>query len=170
MASGEDETMEIVLITAEQAELAAPLVAGFRVDLKALKGICTHPDIPAGREEILEYVQAGWPCYAAIANDEWIGYVVCRVEEPTVWVESLYVKPEARRKGIAGKLFAKAEEIAAGFGEETVFANVHPNNEGMIAFLRKRGYTVLNLIELRKPWADEPRSQKIRVGQNEFDY
>ena len=36
--------MEIVLMTAEQAELAAPLVEEFRVDLKALQGICTHPD------------------------------------------------------------------------------------------------------------------------------
>lgn len=170
MASGEDENMEIVLIAAEQAELAAPLVAEFRVDLRALKGIQSEPDVLAGKEEMLEYIQAAWPCYAAIANDEWIGYVVCRVEEPTVWVESLYVKPEARRKGVAGKLFAKAEEIAAGFGEETVFNNVHPNNERMIAFLRKHGYTVLNLIEIRKPWADEHCSQKIRVGQNEFDY
>ncbi len=162
--------MEIVLIAAEQAELAAPLVAGFRTELKALKGIQAEPDTLAGKEEILEYIHAGWPCYAAVANGEWIGYVVCRVVEPTVWVESIYVKPQARRKGVAGMLFAKAEEIAAGFGEETVFNSVHPNNDRMIAFLRKRGYKVLNLIEIRKPWAGERCDQKIRVGENEFDY
>ena len=162
--------IDIVQIKPEMADRVAPLVAGFRVDLKALKGIAAQPDILAGKDEILEYLQAGWPCFAAVANGEWIGYVVCKVEEPTVWVESLYVKPEARRKGVAGMLFAKAEEIAAGFGEETVFNNVHPNNERMIAFLRKRGYSVLNLSEIRKAWSGERCAQNIRVGENEFDY
>jgi len=40
----------------------------------------------------------------------------------------------------------------------------------MIAFLRKRGYTVLNLIEIRKPYAGEKTTQIIKVGENEFDY
>lgn len=40
----------------------------------------------------------------------------------------------------------------------------------MIEFLRKRGYTVLNLIEIRKPWQNEKTTQKIIVGEHEFDY
>ena len=140
------------------------------MELKALKGICAKPNILAGKEAILEYRQAGWPCFAAVEAGECIGYVVCWVEEPTVWVESIYVKPDARGRGVADLLFSQAEEIAAGYGEETVFNYVHPNNDRMIAFLRKHGYTVLNLIELRKPWAGEHCNQKIRVGKNEFDY
>ena len=49
-------------------------------------------------------------------------------------------------------MFKKAEELAADYGDETVFNYVHPNNEAMIGFLRKHGYRVLNLIEMRKPY------------------
>ena len=164
------KNIEIITIKEENAPLAAGLVAGFRAELKALKGIHAAPNHAAGGEEMLEYVQSGWPCFAAIANDVWIGYVVCRVEEPTVWVESIYVLPQYRRLGAASALFAKAEEIAESYGENTVYNNVHPNNEKMISFLKKRGYTVLNLIEIRKPWPGENCGQKINVGKNEFDY
>lgn len=40
----------------------------------------------------------------------------------------------------------------------------------MIEFLRKHGYTVLNLIEIRKPYQDETLTQTITVGEYEFDY
>lgn len=39
----------------------------------------------------------------------------------------------------------------------------------MIEFLRKRGYTVLNLIEIRKPYKDEKLTQTIMAGEHEFD-
>lgn len=67
-----------------------------------------------------------------------------------MWVESIFVKAEYRRHGVATALHSKAEEIAASNGDDTVYNYVHPNNHCMIEFLRKRGYTVLNLIELRK--------------------
>lgn len=96
--------------------------------------------------------------------------MVCRVDEPCVWVEALYVTPEYRRRGIASALMVQAEKIAAVYGEETVFNYVHPNNHGMIAFLRRHGYTVLNLIEIRKPYRGEKIGGKINMGENEFDY
>ena len=55
-------------------------------------------------------------------------------------------------------------------GETTVFNYVHPNNEAIIAFLKSKGYSVLNLIEIRKPYAGETVTGKMRVGDNEFDY
>lgn len=119
---------------------------------------------------MLEYLQAGYPCFAAVEHEAFIGYMVCRVEKPTVWVESLYVKEEYRRSGVATKLYQTAENLATSYGEDTVFNFVHPNNHGMIEFLRKRGYSVLNLIEIRKPYPNEVLSQKISVGEHEFDY
>jgi hypothetical protein len=47
---------------------------------------------------------------------------------------------------------------------------VHPNNDGIIAFLRKRGYGVLNLIELRGARPGASLTNKVRVGEHEFDY
>ena len=75
-----------------------------------------------------------------------------------------------RRHGAASLLFGKAEEIAGAMGEDTVYNFVHPNNEGMIAFLRSKGYTVLNMIEVRKPYGGEKLTTKVRVNENAFDY
>ncbi len=78
--------------------------------------------------------------------------------------------PEYRRKGIGTALYEKAEEIAESLGSDTVYNWVHPNNDAIISFLKKRGYGVLNLIELRRKWKGEEPKMKIRVGRHEFDY
>ena len=161
--------MEIIKITQVTDELAQ-LVALFRVELRSYKGIVSKPNIDAGREEMEEYLSAGFPVFAAVINGQYAGYVVCRVDSEVVWVESIFVKEEYRRQGVASALHNKAEEIAASYGEETVYNYVHPNNHRMIAFLRKRGYTVLNLVEIRKPYKNEKLTQTIQVGEHEFDY
>lgn len=96
--------------------------------------------------------------------------MVCRIEEPVVWVESIYVANKNRRNGIASALFQKAEKIAAEYGESTVYNYVHPNNDKIIHFLKKQGYSVLNLIEIRKQYPDEKFHTTIQVGNHEFDY
>lgn len=151
-------------------ESLAEMVALFRVELRSYKGIVSTPNIEAGREEMEEYLSAKFPVYATLVNDDYAGYVVCRVDSDVVWVESIFVKKEYRRHGVATALHSKAEEIAASYGNDTVYNYVHPNNHRMIEFLRKRGYTVLNLIEIRKPYKDEKLTQTISVGEHEFDY
>ena len=161
--------MEIIKITQVTDDLAQ-MVALFRVELRSFKGIVSKTNIEAGREEMEEYLAAGFPVFAAIMDGEYAGYVVCRVDSQVVWVESIFVKDEYRHHGVATALHSKAEEIAATYGEDTVYNYVHPNNHRMIEFLRKRGYTVLNLIEIRKPYKGERLTQAITVGEHEFDY
>lgn len=161
--------MKIIAIS-QVNEALAEMVALFRVELRSYKGIVSKPNIEAAREEMEEYLAAGFPVFAAIMDGENAGFVVCRVDGEVVWVESIFVKEEYRRQGVASALHNKAEEIAASYGEETVYNYVHPNNHRMINFLRKRGYTVLNLIEIRKPYAGENLSQTIAVDKHEFDY
>ncbi len=60
--------------------------------------------------------------------------------------------------------------MAEAMGGDTVFNYVHPNNEGMIHFLRSKGYTVLNMIEIRRPYQGEKLASTIQVGNNDFDY
>lgn len=162
--------MQVVPVTEALLPAVAPLVAAFRVTLKGYKGIVSRPDPAAGAAELQEYLDAGFPCFAAMADEEALGYLVCRVDEPCVWVESIYTTETARRQGVATALLHQAEAVAQSYGEETVFHYVHPNNHGMIAFLRKHGYTVLNLIEIRKPYKGETLTTKIQVGGQEFDY
>ena len=161
--------MEILKVK-QVNDALAEMVALFRVELRSYKGIKSKPNIEAGREEMEEYLSAKFPVYAALVDGEYAGYVVCRVDSEVVWVESIFVKDEYRRQGIASALHSKAEEIAAFYGDDTVYNYVHPNNHRMIAFLRKRGYTVLNLIEIRKPYQGEQPTQTICVGEHEFDY
>ena len=40
----------------------------------------------------------------------------------------------------------------------------------MIPFLRSKGYTVLNMIEIRKPYQGENLTTTIHVDQEVFDY
>ena len=161
--------MEILEIT-QVNDALAEMVALFRVELRSYKGITSRPNMEAGREEMEEYLSAKFPVFAALLNGEYAGYVGCRIDNEVVWVESIFVKEEYRRKGIASALFGKAEEIAASYGDDTVFNYVHPNNHRIIQFLRKRGYTVLNLIEIRKPYKNETLTQTFTIGEHEFDY
>ena len=162
--------MQELIAISEVNDALAEMVALFRVDLRSYKGIVSKPNMDAGRDDMEEYLAAGFPVFAALVDGQYAGYVVCRVDSEVVWVESIFVKEEYRRHGVASALYRKAEEIAASYGEDTVYNYVHPNNHRMIEFLRKRGYTVLNLIEIRKPYAGENRTQTITVGEHEFDY
>lgn len=162
--------MNIIKIDKQSADKIASLIADFRVTLRSYKGIESQPDIEAGKEEILDFLESGHPVYAAEDKGVLAGYIVCRIDDPCLWVEQIYVQSEYRRKGVATLLFEKAEEIAGTMGEDTVYNYVHPNNDGMIQFLRSKGYTVLNLIEIRKPYKDENLTTTIDVSKNTFDY
>ena len=146
------------------------LIAQFRVELKSFKGIKSGINIGLAKEEFREYIDANYPIYVAENNNRLLGYLICRVENNLVWVESLFVLNNFRRKGIASKLFKKAEKISETLGGETVFNYVHPNNDKIIKFLSKMGYDVLNLIEIRKPWKDEILNKEIRILDNLYRY
>ena len=162
--------MELITIRITDADRLAPLVAAFRTQLKSYKGILSQPNIEGGKEEILEFLKSDFPIYAVEDKGILVGYIVCRIDKPCLWVEQIYVREECRRKGIATRLFEKAEEIAASMGEDTVYNFVHPNNENMIRFLRSKGYTVLNLIEIRKPYEGEMLTSTIHIEKEVFDY
>ena len=95
---GEEIMMKIVRMTEADISAVAPLVAQFRVTLKSFKGIAAAPDVEAGASELKEYLDAGFPVFVAIQDGVACGYLVCRVEEPCVWVESIYVLPEFRKQ------------------------------------------------------------------------
>ncbi|MDO4567483.1 MAG: GNAT family N-acetyltransferase [Clostridia bacterium] len=162
--------MVIQRVTLDDALAIGRLVADFRVELNSYRGIRSEPNAREGEAEIVECLNASYPAWAAVAGGEYAGYILCKVDGSCVWVEHLFVRREHRRSGVASRLFAKAEELAASHGEDTVFNCIHPNNCGVIAFLKKHGYTVLNLIEIRKPYAAEALTGKIKVADCEFDY
>ena len=147
------------------------LIGKFRVQLAQLKGIRKEIDLKNAKEELEFYIKKSYPVFIAEDdNNTIIGYHVCRVEEEIVWSESLYVIPENRRKGIGSDLYEEAEKLVNELGGDTVYNWVHPNNEMSIPFLKKRGYDVLNLIEIRKKRPNEKITQEINVGKYDFNY
>lgn len=162
--------MNIIRIDETSAERIIPLIASFRVTLRSYKGMKAEPDFGWAKEEAYEFLDKGYPIYAAEHNGELAGYIVCRIEEPCLWVEHIFVSEQYRRQGVASKLFRKAEEIAESMGDDTVYNFVHPNNGGMISFLRSKGCTVLNMLEIRKPYKGEELTTTVRVDENSFDY
>lgn len=148
-----------------------PLIGEFRVALAQFRGITREIDIEAAKKELAGYREENFPIFVAESDDgKIVGYLVCRVDGDVVWAESLFVSPESRRRGIGSALYAEAERLAQEVGNDSVYNWVHPNNDSIISFLRNRGYSVLNLIELRRPRPGEKITQKIRVGKHEFDY
>ena len=162
--------MNIIRIDKTTAEKVIPLIAAFRVTLRSYKGIQADPDPEWAREEISEFLEKKYPVFAAEQDGVPVGYIACRIEEPCLWVEHIYVDEGHRRQGAASLLFSKAEEIAESMGDDTVYNFVHPNNEGMISFLRSKGYTVLNMLEIRKPYGGEKLTTTVHVNENAFDY
>ena len=162
--------MNIIRIDESFKSAAAPLIAEFRAALNSYRGIASRPSLEEAGAEYLWLLEKGYPVFAAEENGELLGYAVCRVEDGIVWVEQLYTREAARRRGVGTLLFEKAEELARSMGESTVYNYIHPNNDGVIAFLRSRGYTVLNLIEVRKPYEGEKPRLTVRVNEHSFDY
>ena len=162
--------MVIQKIENKDIDCVAPLVAKFRDTLRGLKGYLPRDDLSAAGKKWMDYCQPGFSTYIAYEGSQCVGYLVCRIDTPTVWVESVYVLPEFRKKGIASALYEQAERLAQSFGEDTVYNYVHPNNDAMIGFLRKRGYDVLNMIEIRKKYEGEVIRMKVQVGEHQFDY
>lgn len=152
-----------------EGDLAA-LIAAFRAELARLRGCERAPDLDAARKELEQYWSKGFPIFVAELEGRLVGYLVCRVDGNVVWAESLYVVPAYRRRGIGSALYSRAEELAEELGGSPPYNWVHPNNGVIIRFLERRGYRVLNLIELRRPLPGERPQARIRVGKHEFDY
>lgn len=149
----------------------APLISLFRVELKKLNGLVEKQDIEQARQEFRGYFAADYPMFVALDNDgKTVGYIVCKVIDKVVWVESIFVSENERRKGTATQLYHEAEKLVLDLGNSTLYNWIHPNNDKMIAFLSKLEYNVLNLIEVRKKRNDEEVSDKIWVGNHEYHY
>lgn len=146
------------------------LVLEFREYLSSLNGYKSNDDEMSAKSEIDYYFKANYPIYGVSVSGLVVGYAVYRIEDDIVWIESLFVKDKYRNKGFGKMLFEKGEEIASEYGNDTLYNNVHPNNELTIKFLKSVGYDVLNLIEVRRPYKNEEFNEEYSIGDNIFRY
>lgn len=163
--------MNIRLATSKDEREISILISMFRVELKKLKGIASEPEIENAEAEFREYVSAKYPIFVAEDRSGKLdAYLVCKIIGNVVWVESIFVSEKERRKGIATQLYRKAEEVALDLSNSAPYNWVRPDNDKMIAFLKRLGYDVLNLIEVSKGKDGEKLTGKIRVGSHDYRY
>jgi len=162
--------VDIYKANMQDLDAISPLVAKFRVELRKFKEIESKENLELAKEELVEFINAKFPVFICKEGDVCVGYLVCRVQDSVVWVEHLYVLEEYRKKGIASALYGEAEVLNKNLGGDTLYNYVHPNNDAMIGFLNKKGYNVLNLIEVRKKYANEEIKEKIEIRNNFFEY
>ncbi|MFZ6027196.1 MAG: GNAT family N-acetyltransferase [Chloroflexota bacterium] len=144
-------------------------IGEFRMALARLRNHSPTGDKTAAAAELDDYIERGFPIYVAEESPFGIvGYMVCRIDEDVLWVESLYVAEAFRRKGVAAQLYDVAERMAKELGGNAPYNWVDPHNDAIIRFLKKRGYDVLNLIELRKKEPGETLTQTVKVGGHEY--
>ena len=158
-------------IAEQDEDLLIPLVAHFRVTLSRFQRRPFPTDFSAAAKEITDYREPDYRIFIAeIEENIPVAYLVCRIGDGMVWVDSLFVLPDYRRQGVGSALYRQAELLAEESESETVYNWVHPNNERMIAFLRRQGYQVLNKIEIRKSKKSDSDLKRIKVGLNTFEY
>ena len=159
-----------IIIDKDNAYSLAYLVVDFRKALHKLTDSNITIDVDEAVEELRYYLDKKYPIYAISDNGRYIGYCVCKIEDDVVWLESIYVRPEYRRKGVGKMLFEKAESVAKEYGNSTLYQYVHPNNDNMLNFLKGNGYDVLNLIEIRKAYEGEENKTTYTIGDHEYKY
>lgn len=154
----------------EDKKEVGKLLIKFRSYLASLKNRNDEMNINEAVEEVEYYLDKDYPIYTAIEENEFVGYFILKFDDDAVWLEHFFVKEGYRNQGIGTHLFNKAEEVLEELGYVNLYNWVHPNNDRMIYFLKKQGYDVLNMIEIRKEFNDEKLQSNIEVGEKSFKY
>lgn len=165
-----NETVRIVNIDEKNAYVITYMVVNFRKELASFRNYESNVELEDARDEINYYLKRQYPIFAASISGNYVGYAVCKVEDDVVWLESIYVRDEYRNKGIASKLLKKCEEVGTEHGNDTLYINIHPNNEKVIGMLNKNGYNVLNLVEVRKNYKGETTDSEYSIGNHKYKY
>ena len=118
-----------------RSETAATLLAGMCAELTRRYG---RPPSPYRVEEALG-PRTGF--VVAWMNDEAIGCgALRRIDELTVEVKRMYVAPAGRRRGVARRMLAELERLAAAFGYERVILETGIFQPEALAFYDSVGY------------------------------
>ncbi len=83
-------------------------------------------------------------------QDQIVGTVMAGYEGHRGWINYLAVDPDAQRVGLGRDLMSAAEEALRAVGCPKINLQVRSSNEAVIAFYRRLGYAVDEVISLGK--------------------
>jgi ribosomal protein S18 acetylase RimI-like enzyme len=145
------------------------LFKDFHNEISRLRGKTQMCSPDEARQELDYFNRSPFTLYVA-EEDELAGYAVFKIYDNTVWVEQLYVRPEYRRQGVGRQFLVIGEALADNYGQETVYFWVHPDNTAMLQFLKKTGYDVLNLVEIRRQREAESCCHTVQLFESTVRY
>ena len=88
-------------------------------------------------------------CFAAVSDGKIIGVILTGHDGRRGIIHHLCVHPGCRRKGIAGRLVAQAEEALHREGIQKVFGLVFKDNDAANSFWEDQGYSLRTNLNYR---------------------
>jgi ribosomal protein S18 acetylase RimI-like enzyme len=102
--------------------------------------------------------------YILVAEPEEDGDIIgfCRIEnhEGAFFLREIMVAENQRIRGVGTALLKEAEEHIKALGHTNLYLSVVPYNIDAVRFFVRRGYNILNTIELRTEAPDEKIQRK----------
>jgi L-amino acid N-acyltransferase YncA len=93
--------MNVRPVRPDNKDALVQLVVQFCVTLAQFRGRNPAIDLEAARAELTDYLRQDFPIFVAEDHSgKLVGYLICRTVGTVVWAESLFVSPDARRRGV----------------------------------------------------------------------
>ncbi|MDH5495104.1 MAG: GNAT family N-acetyltransferase, partial [Candidatus Bathyarchaeota archaeon] len=89
-----------------------------------------------------------------------IGFARVQLWDGAYFVREVFVAKSFRRKGVGSKLLARCEDLVRKNGETSIYLTVEPKHSVSLNFLNHNGYDTLNMLELRKDFAQNSILEK----------
>lgn len=134
------------------------LLAAFYAEHYALsenvEAVVTSERMAAAEEDLAEWEAREDAALYLIEEDGGVAGLLflARHGGSVVWIENLFVRQELRRRGIATRAIALAEEIARReMHAPAISMDVIPQNQAAMRLYHALGYDTLQMITMRKP-------------------
>jgi len=93
--------------------------------------------------------------FVAEENRKLVGFARVQFWDGAYFVREVFVAKPFRRQDIGSKLLAKCEDLVRKKGETSIYLTVEPKHSVSLKFLIRNGYDTLNMLELRKDFAQD---------------
>ncbi len=117
---------------------------------------------------VLLATQDGAPIGFAVVNLRQHGLL----EQAALGLDELYVRPEARRQGVAAHLLGAVARLAEGQGQEVIFATVAANDKVSNRYFARRGFAAASTSRMvptavlrRKLAGTESAARDVLLGR-----
>jgi GNAT superfamily N-acetyltransferase len=160
--------MEETRILNGPTEELAVLVQEFRNTLGQLNKGAAPGSLEEARAEAADYFGPNHTVVGLFQASSLVGFSVVTADDGVYWLNWIYVKPDCRGFSNASRLFDFSEKIALDAGEDRLYVWVHPDNNRMLRFLKKKGYDTLNLVEVTK--RKREKTEEVRIFDNVLRY